>query len=773
MTRPVSGRDVAARVVARVAKDGAFAAAALDAELANAVQLQDRDRAYSRTELVYGSLRVQPWLLEEIGRFTPRGVPSIEAAVRAHLLVAAYQLFFTRVPAFAAVNETVAAVKALCRGPRVGAFANAVLRKVATRAESLGDEERSLAVVASTPSWLRESLEKALGPAGATAFLAASAEPPAVALRVEDAGARDRWMEAIHLAAPGATVTPGRVSARAILVRGAGRPQSLPGWDEGAWTVQEEGSQLAALAVGARPGETVLDACAGRGNKTGVLARAVLPGGAVDACDSSPAKLARLVEELARLGLRARQTLAVDWTVGSGEVSASYDRVLVDAPCTGVGTLRRRPEITLRREPADLAAKSREQIAITSRAASHVRPGGVRLVYVVCSVLREEAEGSSSRRCGRAPPISSPRRSTPRRSAPLAGDASSLRLLPRRPRHRRLLPRDAAPSRLIAAIDEGAIAFAHHPRENRASCSIDVTSSPARRERLRGNGLQVARPGGGRREEGSAARPPSQTDKADSELPSPAAGRVARLLAAEGDVVAGEGRAPAQIDDSTALSAAPGPPVSIAPASRAPLATPTVRKTALEHDVDLSAVQGTGERGRVTRDDVMRAAGAPASNDHAVPLPSPRRPPSRPVPHRAPAAVRARACSSRSSSTRAAGSSRPSRASASARSKSPPIGRRRATGSSPSRGAAGSRPDHMTYSKFASPHVVTVAEVDLHKASKLRDAHKERYKAEGLSLTMLAFVVVATAHALREHIASTPASSTTRTSSSPAFTWGS
>jgi 16S rRNA (cytosine967-C5)-methyltransferase len=426
VTRVVSGRDVAARVVARVAKDGAFAAAALDAELANAVQLEDRDRALA-TELVYGSLRVQPWLLEEIGRHTPRGVQSIEAAVRAHLLVAAYQLFFTRVPAFAAVNETVAAVKAL-RGPRVGAFANAVLRKVATRAESLGDEERSLAVVASTPSWLRESLEKALGPAGATAFLAASAEPPAVALRVEDAGARDRWMEAIRAAAPGATVTPGRVSARAILVRGAGRPQSLPGWDEGAWTVQEEGSQLAALAVGARPGETVLDACAGRGNKTGVLARAVLPGGAVDACDSSPAKLARLVEELARLGLHARQTLAVDWTVGSGDVSSTYDRVLVDAPCTGIGTLRRRPEITLRREPADLAAKSREQIAITSRAATHVRPGGA-LVYVVCSVLREEAEDVVAAVQATASDLL-PAPFDAEEVRALAGDASSLRLLP-------------------------------------------------------------------------------------------------------------------------------------------------------------------------------------------------------------------------------------------------------------------------------------------------------------------------------------------------------
>jgi len=102
-------RDVAARVLVRVAKDQAFASAALEADLARAVQLDARDRALA-TELVYGSLRVEPWLMKEIGQFAPRGMASVDARVRAHLTLAAYQLFFTRVPAFAAVNEAVAAV---------------------------------------------------------------------------------------------------------------------------------------------------------------------------------------------------------------------------------------------------------------------------------------------------------------------------------------------------------------------------------------------------------------------------------------------------------------------------------------------------------------------------------------------------------------------------------------------------------------------------------------------------------------------------------------
>lgn len=306
--RGPSARDVAARVLVRVDEDDAFAAAALEAELARTVQLDPRDRALA-TELVYGALRVMPWLLDEAKRFAPRGIESLDALVRAHLVVAAYQLFFTRVPAFAAVSEAVETLRA-ARGPRMAAFANAVLRKVALVAEaSSGPELRERAIVASTPAWLRDALSRALGPEGAGALLASSAEPPAVGLRVELAAERDEWLARLRAAVPAATFEPGRVSPRAILARGAGKPQSLPGWHEGAWTVQEEGSQLAVLAAGARPGETVLDACAGRGNKAGVLARAVLPDGAVDACDSNPSKLERLREDLTRLGLRsARRT---------------------------------------------------------------------------------------------------------------------------------------------------------------------------------------------------------------------------------------------------------------------------------------------------------------------------------------------------------------------------------------------------------------------------------------------------------------------------------
>lgn len=386
--RAPTARSVAADVVVRVLRDKAFAAAALDADLERNIQLDARDRALA-TELAYGTLRLLGWLEARVGRHTSRGLASVEVQVRAHLLVAAYQiLVLTRVPGFAAVDEAVSTIKAL-RGPRVAGFANAVLRKVAAEPKPSAVEIARAALDAAEPA-LAEAIVRAVGDAGALGLLTAEESPP-LGLRVEDEATRDEWLARLRAARPDATIEPGRISPLAIVARGAGRLSDLPGWDEGAWTSQEEGSQVVAMSLGARAGETVLDACAGRGNKTGLLARAVRPGGAADAADLHPTKLSRLVTELDRIGLEPRATFAVDWAAGTGGVTGPYDRVLVDAPCSGTGTIRRRPELLLRRSAADLAGLAQLQRSILERVVRLVRPGG-RLVYAVCSVLREEAE---------------------------------------------------------------------------------------------------------------------------------------------------------------------------------------------------------------------------------------------------------------------------------------------------------------------------------------------------------------------------------------------
>ncbi|MEO8876817.1 MAG: transcription antitermination factor NusB [Polyangiaceae bacterium] len=430
----LTARSVAAAVLTRVSQKGAFASAALEAELGAAAQLEPRDRALA-TEIVYGALRTMTFIESRIEKFSSRPLDRVDPKVRVHLIVAAYQMYFlTRVPKFAAVNEAVDAVNG-SHGGKVGGFANAVLRKLATDAEkdpvTFGD-----AMAASAPAWLKDALARSLGgEEAAKAFIVSAAEPTDVGICVYDASERDAWITKLAAAHPDATFRAGEFSPHAIRAKNAGRPQDLEGFASGALTIQEEGSQLVALDLGAQPGEHVLDACAGRGNKTALLANAVGKDGAVDAADSHPKKLERLVIELGSVHLAARETFAVDWTLGLGDVIAkSYDRVLVDAPCSGTGTIRRRPEIFARRQETDLPALAALQSAILARAAQAVKPGGT-LIYAVCSVLKDECEDVVAAFLEQTPEFSA----SPFSSAlvrKIADDASSasnesaLRLLP-------------------------------------------------------------------------------------------------------------------------------------------------------------------------------------------------------------------------------------------------------------------------------------------------------------------------------------------------------
>jgi 16S rRNA (cytosine967-C5)-methyltransferase len=376
----MTARELAARVLVRVVRDESFAAAALEAELSRS-KIDERDRALA-TELVYGTLRVLPFIESELDARAKKPTRGLPPDARAALWVAAQQIFFMRVPAFAAVDEAVTAVRRV-GGPKMGGFANAVLRKLAAAPKP----DRAHAVFESCPKDMREALVRALGEDGARSFVGEGDVPP-LGLRVRTPEDRAPMMKRIAEARPNAELAIGRVSPLCVNAHGIGaKPQSLPGFAEGDLSIQEEGSQLIALSVGAKKGERVLDACAGRGNKTGVLA---IAGARVDACDRDPRKLDRLREDLARLHGSVNATHAVDWTVGSGDVTGEYDAVLVDAPCSGIGTLRRRPELALRAR-APLAERTAMQRAIALAAAKHVRRGG-RFVYAVCSVLREEAE---------------------------------------------------------------------------------------------------------------------------------------------------------------------------------------------------------------------------------------------------------------------------------------------------------------------------------------------------------------------------------------------
>jgi len=374
-----SARTVAVEAVVRVLRDGAYAAAALSTELERAKGLQERDRALA-TELLYGTLRVRTALEARLAPLAPRGLHDV--IVKAHLLVAAYQLLaLDRIPAFAAVNAAVNGVRA-ARDKQVAGFANAVLRKVA-------QGEKLVLVDAARQNilpWLLDALTQSVGPAEAQALIVPQKDK-VVGLRLVSGRPLPEWLEKARA---------GRASPRSRLILGEGDPRKREGYAEGSFVVQEEGAQAIALALGARPGERILDACAGRGQKTSLFAEQVGSAGEVWATDVYPKKLDALASELQRLQLPAPQLRSVDWTVGVADIPADFERVLVDAPCTGTGTLRRRPEIAARLQPEDPARLSVLAETILRSATTRVRSGG-RVVFAVCSVLEAECEALVAR----------------------------------------------------------------------------------------------------------------------------------------------------------------------------------------------------------------------------------------------------------------------------------------------------------------------------------------------------------------------------------------
>lgn len=381
-------RSVAIAVLHRVAAKGAYASLALDAEIKRA-RLDARDAALA-TEIAYGSLRVLPELDRLIAAHTAREGQKIDPWVNAALRASCYQLqHLSRVPTHAIVDDAVSHISST-RGRSLGGFVNAILRKIAAQRPLSPELPSALCL----PAWLPPLLLEALGPQRFNSFVRARPLPPPLGLRVQVRQiSREQLAEKISKAIPKAEVALGTLSELALVVRGAGDPRKLPGYAKGDFSVQEEGAQLVVLSTGARPGERVVDACAGHGGKSRVLAQLVGSTGSVIALDIDERKLEAISQETARADANYAdakiETSAVDLTIGRGGLEATFDRVLVDAPCSGLGTIHRRPELLLRVAPADLARFTELQWSILQSAARLVRPNG-RLIYSVCSPLGQE-----------------------------------------------------------------------------------------------------------------------------------------------------------------------------------------------------------------------------------------------------------------------------------------------------------------------------------------------------------------------------------------------
>ncbi|MGI4768999.1 MAG: RsmB/NOP family class I SAM-dependent RNA methyltransferase [Janthinobacterium lividum] len=347
----------------------------LDEALTSAAQhprftqaLEDRDRALARS-IVVVSLRRLGTLRRFLGKLLDKGLPKKSGQLEWILIVTAAQILFLDVPDHAAVNACVQAVRLDPASQGFAALANAVARNVARQR----DEHESDDPFVDTPTWLATRWRRTYGDETAAAIAAAHRAEVSLDVSVKSDAAG--WAERLD----GDVLATGSVR-----LRGHVPVREMPGYAEGEWWVQDAAAALPARLLKAEPGERVADLCAAPGGKTAQLC---LTGATVTAVDRSAERLKRFAVNLERLGFTA-ETEVADATSYTAQ---PFDAVLLDAPCTATGTMRRHPDVGWTKRASDITTLSALQSRMLDRAASLLRPGG-RLVYCTCSIEPEEGE---------------------------------------------------------------------------------------------------------------------------------------------------------------------------------------------------------------------------------------------------------------------------------------------------------------------------------------------------------------------------------------------
>lgn len=391
-SRAVSpARNAAFEILRRVDEESAFAAPLL-ANLTGELSSEDRALCY---ELVLGVLRWQLWLDKLLEYFAGRGIQKLDPPVLRALRLGLYQLrFLTRIPASAAVNESVNLAHA-ARVRSAAPFVNAVLRR-ATRepdydpAASVTEALERISVSTSHPAWLISRWADSFGLEEAEALALANNAPAPAAFRVNTLRADgDALINKLRDA--GAAIKPSSIAVGGWRVEGSAGALLRDLASEGLIYLQDEASQLVAQVLGACEGERVLDVCAAPGSKTTHIAAISDDRALVVAGDLYEHRLRVIRDSCERLGAQSVRLVCFDAEAGLPFADGTFDRVLVDAPCTGTGTLRHNPEIRWRLTPANIAELASVQGRILKEASRVVRRGG-RLVYSTCSVEKEENE---------------------------------------------------------------------------------------------------------------------------------------------------------------------------------------------------------------------------------------------------------------------------------------------------------------------------------------------------------------------------------------------
>jgi len=336
--------------------------------------LSDRDRALMR-RLVATILRRLGTLGHILSRLLDRGVPTDAPRAQSALLIGAAQILWMDVPDHAAVDLSVRLVQSDRRAAKYAGLVNAVLRRCAREGQPLIDEVKSQTL--DVPPWLMARWIANYGDSLARDIAAAIGQEPSLDVTVKSDP--EQWASRLH----GETLPTG--SVRTLL---QGSVTMLPGFSEGHWWVQDAAAALPARLFGDVAGKKIVDLCAAPGGKTAQLVHA---GARVTAVDRSPNRMARLRDNLVRLKLDAEMVVAdgAEWLDGNRD--GGFDGILIDAPCTSTGTIRRHPDIGWLRQESDIAPLAAAQKRLLQKAVALLRPGGT-LVYCTCSLEPEEGE---------------------------------------------------------------------------------------------------------------------------------------------------------------------------------------------------------------------------------------------------------------------------------------------------------------------------------------------------------------------------------------------
>lgn len=400
----MSARKRALEVLTLCRTRGAWADAALGSRLEG---LSSADAALC-SRIVYGVIQNETLLDFYLSAYCSQKLERLQPPLAEILRIGGYQiLFLDRVPDSAAVHTSVELAKGAGRGQAAG-LVNAVLRRLCREKEALPeipdrDPVRYLSIRYSYPKWLVKRVLALLGREEAEEFLALGNSQPPTAVQINSLLFKtDRVRESLE--GEGVTVKESNLLPDCLLLAGTGNLEKLIAYQAGAFYVQDPAARFAVLAMGLSPGMRVLDVCAAPGGKS--FAAAIVMGnrGEILACDLHGNKLKRIQEGADLMGLTSIRTEAADGRVCREEWLGSFDAVIVDAPCSGLGILRKKPDIR-RKRADDLFTLPVVQSAILENAAGYVKPGGT-LLYSTCTILPEENEGVTDEFLGSHPDFS-------------------------------------------------------------------------------------------------------------------------------------------------------------------------------------------------------------------------------------------------------------------------------------------------------------------------------------------------------------------------------